>query len=266
VTQSLEVVTNDPAIAAGSSSPCSKCGERPRRRSGSHCNECAAAGERGRRQRKSIRQCGACGAKLPHKGNGCPESMRRRGREKINRDWPGYGDLLTDEKLLYRIGQDWPHVRGFPLPSRLFKGIAPALDDRLIRERRDKDVPLCQTLAAIPAIDQREFLELYVRDVVDAQRWAALPRWKRPIRKGDADDIEIWKFFTMQRLNMEQAASDGQPWSMASQGAQLPQMFGAIARLSASGIQKLTIVMSAYGTMLQYGHDVGDVVTKPWTR
>jgi hypothetical protein len=182
----------------------------------------------------------------------------------INGQWPGYGDLLADESLLARAGQNWPSVAGFPVPSRLFPGLTVALDQRLIRDRRDKDVALCRAVAAVPTVDQREFLELYLRDPKDAQHWAGLPRWKRPIRKGDPDDILVWKFFTMQRLNMEQAASEAPPWSLASQGAQLPQMFGTLMRLTPHGVQKLGLVMNAFGDALQYGRDLGNVIKKPW--
>ena len=165
--------------------------------------------------------------------------------------------------VLNKAGHHWP-VSGYPRPSRVFRGLDAALDQRLIREQRDKDVVLCRAVASVPAVDQREFLELYLHDTADAQHWASLPRWKRPIRKGDADDIEIWKFFTMQRLNMERAATDTPPWPMTSQGAQLPQMFGAIARLSPAGIHKLVTVMNAFGTHLQHGLALGDVVRRPW--
>jgi hypothetical protein len=182
----------------------------------------------------------------------------------ISARWPGYGELLTDKELLRRAGENWPRVAGFPLPSKIFIGLDVNLDARLKREHRDKDVVLCQAVAQVPAVEQREFLELYLRDPIDAQRWARLPAWKRPIRKGDADDQQIWAFFTMQRLNMEQAAREAPPWSMASQGAQLPQMFGAIARLSRDGVQRLVLVMNAFGVALQYGRELGDVTRKPW--
>jgi hypothetical protein len=146
----------------------------------------------------------------------------------------------------------------------VFAGLDPALDQRLIRERRDKDVALCRTIAVLPPTDQREFFELHLKDPNDAQHWAALPKWKRPIRRGDTDDQRIWKFFTMQRLNMEQAARDDPPWSLASQGMQLPQMFGVLRDLSPEGIKKLCSVMSMYGLMLGHHEDVGDVVHKPW--
>jgi hypothetical protein len=189
--------------------------------------------------------------------------MIRRGRANINTQWPGYADLLTDEALLVRAGHDWP-CGGFPLPSQVFAGLDPSLDHGLIRDKRDKDVALCQAVAKIPAADQREFLELYLVDPIDAQHWASLPRWKRPIRKGDPDDIQIWKFFIMQHLNMEQAASDMPPWPMTSQGAQLPQMFGAIDRLSANGLRKLCLVMSTFGWALQHGLPLGSTSKKPW--
>ena len=116
----------------------------------------------------------------------------------------------------------------------------------------------------VPPDDQREFLELFIIDPADARHWAALPRWKRPIRKGDADDVAIWKFFIMQRLNMEQAAAEAPPIPMPSQGAQLPQMFGALTQLSPAGLQKLCTVMTAFGVMLQHCRNVGNVSKKPW--
>lgn len=265
----IEIAKEDPATVAGSSL-CSKCGERPRRSHGPYCLLCAAAYQKARRdlQKISSERCPICKERLPHKQGKCPETQRqcyvRRGRRLLNGRWPGYGDLLADEQLLARAGHSWPSVAGFPVPSQLFPGLNAALDQRLIRDGRDKDVALCRVVASVQAIDQREFLELYLIDPKDAQHWAILPPWKRPIRKGDADDIEIWKFFTMQRLNMEQAASDGQPWPMASQGAQLPQMFGAVNRLTLAGLKKLCLVMSTFGTMLQYGRDLGHVTKKPW--
>ncbi len=172
---------------------------------------------------------------------------------------------MLPEQVLHRAGVSWPTAPAFPPPSTVFPGIEAALDHRLIREQRDKDVALCQALAVIPANDQRDFLELYLFDPADARQWAALPAWKRPIRKGDTDDQQIWKFFTMQRLNMEQAASPTAPaWAMSSQGAQLPQMFGVLAYLSPAGLKKLCLVMSTYGTALQHGHQLGNVTKKPW--
>ena len=181
----------------------------------------------------------------------------------MNARWPEYGDLLP-EQVLYLAGVGWPKMPRFPRASEIFAGLDQKLDERLTREHHDKDVVLCRALAAVPALDQREFLELHLVDPADARHWASLPRWKRPIRKGDKDDIQIWKFFTMQRLNMEQAARDCAPWSMASQGAQLPQMFGALAYLSLEGLKRLVIVMNSYGNMLEQGRDLGDVTKKPW--
>jgi hypothetical protein len=266
----IEIAKEGPATVAGSSL-CSKCRERPRRRHGAYCKPCEMVAQETRRrlQKSLIAHCIKCHARLPHKGGqGCPETMHRwrvqRGRQNINQRWPGYGDLLTNESLLHRAGVHWPGVQGFPLPSELFHGLNAALDQRLIRDGRDKDVKLCQAIASVAAMDQREFLELYLSDPKDAQHWAELPRWKRPIRRGDPDDVLVWKFFTMQRLNMEQAAAEAPPWSMASQGAQLPQMFGTLMRLSPHGVQKLGLVMNAFGDALQYGRDLGNVIKKPW--
>lgn len=188
----------------------------------------------------------------------------------MREEFPGYAEILaavlSDVQRVRILSNFYRRktTRAFPPASQLFAGLDAKLDERLIRDRRDKDVALCQALALIPASEQREFLDLYLVDPADAQRWASLPTWKRPIRKGDKDDIQIWAFFTMQRLNMEQAAREAPPWSMASQGAQLPQMFGALARLSPAGLQKLVLVMNAFGVALQYGRDLGDVTKKPW--
>lgn len=268
-----EGATNDPATVAGSSL-CPNCGLRPRRAANGtrgYCRECHRAWERAHLDQKksSRKQCPLCGAWLPHKGHGCPEKARRyyiqRARQKLNERWPSYGDVVTDEKFLARAGQNWPRIAGYPLPSEVFQGLDASLNHRLIRDQRDKDVTLCQAVSAIPADEQREFLELFLVDPVDAQHWATLPRWQRPIRKGNADDVAVWKFFTMQRLNMEQAAT-GTPWALASQGAQLPQMFGAVARLSLTGVQKLVAVMNGFGLVLQQGRDPGNVMKKPWDR
>lgn len=236
------------------------------------CRACLSARnrEKYRTEKSSSRRCDKCGQRLPHKGaTGCPESRRQylitRGRQRIEQQWPGYTSLLADD-LLRGVGANghWSERSGvFPLPSRLFAGLDAGLDDRLKRESRDKDIVLCRALAAVPKSDQREFLELYLKNPADADRWAALPTWKRPIRKGDADDDLVWAFFTMQRLNMDKAASDA-PWALASQGAQAKQLFGTLARLSLAGVKKLCLLMSTYGAMLQDQRDLGDVVTKPW--
>lgn len=190
--------------------------------------------------------------------------MIGRGRQKINERWPGYGDLLPED-CLNNAGHNWPHHPIYPHPSAIFVGLDPALDQRLVRDKRDKDIALCQTLAAVPVVNQQEFYELYLVDPADARHWLLLPRWKRPIRKGNTDDQQIWKFFTIQRLCMEQAANpEAAAWPMASQGAQLPQTFGVIRYLTPAGLQKLVDVMGSYGTMLQYGRDLGDVTKKPW--
>jgi hypothetical protein len=187
----------------------------------------------------------------------------RRGRRKLNERWPGYGDLVTDDAFLVRCGHSWPRVQLVP-PSTVFAGLSPALDDRLLRLEKVADVACCQAVAAQPTADQREYLELYLQDPVDAAHWARLPVWQRPLRHGDADDRGIWKFYVMQRLNMEQAASPAPPWPLTSQGAQLPQMFGVISTLTLPGYRKLCAVMTTYGVMLQNGLDVGGLRPRPW--
>lgn len=191
------------------------------------------------------------------------------GAQRLDKISPGYAEAMRralPETESTRILSNYYRHRfcRFPKPSEVFVGLDGILDSRLLREKRAMDASLCGALAVLPRTDQREFLDLYLVDPVDAQRWAMLSKWKRPIRKGDKDDRQVWKFFTMQRLNMEQAAREAPPWSMQSQGAQLPQMFGVLSYLSMDGFKKLIAVMSAYGAMLAERQDVGDVVREPW--
>jgi hypothetical protein len=186
----------------------------------------------------------------------------KHGRIRLNERWPGYGDALTDERWLEKIGHSWGRS-AYPAPSFVFPGLNPNVDTRLINVERDKDVTFCRLLAQIPSEEQRDYLELALVDPADAAKWASLPSYQRPIRKGDPDDILIWKFFTMQRLNMDLAA-EGRPWELRSQGAQLPQMFGTIIRLTPAGVHKLCLVMSGYGSVLHAGRPIGNVMKKPW--
>ncbi len=272
--------TRDGTTLTPPSSPlCPECGIRPRVRNGErvrgYCRECDLELQRIQRtyhKKNRSTSCRKCGAKKG-KGEECAKCAQRRtagyGEQRIRERFPGLAEALTaalsDAERLRLFGNFYRNKScRLPRPSQLFSGIDAALDQRLIREHRDKDVTLCQALAKIAAADQRDFLELYLVDPADAQHWATLPTWKRPIRKGDDDDQQIWKFFTMQRLNMEQAARDAPPWSLASQGAQLPQMFGALVRLSPAGLQKLVAVMNTYGVLLQHGRELGNVTKKPW--
>lgn len=219
-------------------------------------------------------KCQQCGKKLPHHGGVCPETRRKWyvkiGKDYIEQQWPGYSELLN-ETMLAKAGRarnrtrNLLNVSGFPKPSELFPGLDPAVDNYLVREKRDKDITLCRIISSIPVHEQREFLNLYLIDVIDAQHWLNLPNWKRPLRKGDIEDQQIWKFFTMQRLCMERASSTS-PWSLASQGAQLPQMFGVLDHLSVNGLKKLVLVMSMFGSALQNGNNIGDLVTPPWVK
>lgn len=265
--RSYQVATEDPSPPL-----CCKCLTRPKRqnthRLRPYCLECELQIQKERRDlhKPATKLCPVCGEHLPHAKNYCPEGMRqgniRRGRIKLNERWPGYGDALTDERWLEKIGHSWGRS-AFPPPSVVFPGLNPNIDARLISVERDKDVAFCRTLAQVPSQEQRDYLELALLDPADATRWASLPPYQRPIRKGDRDDIAIWKFFTMQRLNMNLAATD-YAWALPSQGAQLPQMFGVLAWLTPAGLQKLVLVMSAYGSALQAGRPLGNVTKKPW--
>jgi len=148
-----------------------------------------------------------------------------------------------------------------PAPSTLFPGLVSSLDAPLRHAQRDQDVGLCSHLAAVKPAEQSEFLALYLVDPADAQLWVRLPRWQRPIRKGDKTDRAIWKFFIMQRLNME-AHAHGHVITLKAQGYQLQQMGGVLYGLADAN--RLAAVLSSYGAMLHAGEAVGDTHRPPW--
>jgi hypothetical protein len=151
-------------------------------------------------------------------------------------------------------------------PSRVFPGLNASLDERIIRDGRDKDVPLCTALAGVKQEEQREFYERFLVDVVAASRWVRLPKWQRPIMLGDAQDRLIWKVFTILRLNMELTATSTRPWEkeLASQGQQLVQLAGLLSQITDT--QRLGTFLAGYGALLAKGQDVGDPTRPPWTR
>ena len=57
----------------------------------------------------------------------------------------------------------------------------------------------------------------------------------------------------------------GVPWPLPAQGTQLPQAYAVLRTLSPACLKNLVDVMSTFGTMLQRGEDVGDVIHAPWS-
>jgi hypothetical protein len=169
--------------------------------------------------------------------------------------------LAEDEQRLY-----FDYVtqgRARPLaPSRLFPTLKPALDDRIMREGQARNVPLLRALAAVPADDQREFYERALGDLAAAQRWAALPRWQRPIMTGDRDDQIIWKFFMVYRLRMEAHLRAGDTPAGVGQ-----EMIALAAMLtSLTDHRRLAEVIHRYGAALSHGQELGARSTPPWAK
>ena len=186
--------------------------------------------------------------------------------QKLDTRYPGYwlaiaSALPPDEAA--RLARNFDKANGvsFPPASRVFPGLDAGLDTRLARVELDKDAAFCAELAAMPTAQQRDFLELYLVDPVDARHWATLPAWKRPIRRGDSSDQYIWKFFIQQRLNME-ALARGQAIDLKAQGYQWKQMAGCL--LYITDWRRFALVMSIFASMLHSGQDVGDVINPPW--
>jgi hypothetical protein len=155
----------------------------------------------------------------------------------------------------------WGKHKAFPSASRLFASIDAGLDESLRRHGLDRDIAFCAELAARSPAEQPEFLSLYLADPADARYWASLPRWKRPIRKGDKTDQYIWKWFVQQRLLMDSLAS-GRAIDWKAQGFQLTVMAGALRYIT--DIQRFSLFLSIFGDMLQAGENLGNVVRPPW--
>ena len=88
-----------------------------------------------------------------------------------------------------------------------------------------------------------------------------LPRWQRPIYRGDEQDEHIWRLFTLERLNMEMHEK-GRPKSLPVQGRDWV-MRAHVLRLITER-DRLFEVFQTYGSMLAHGEDVGDPTRPPW--
>jgi hypothetical protein len=273
VVEDKDVVDN--RSAAPPSHACSKCSETrwwwQRNGQGAgrwRCKTCFARQQREYRlQSTGRRACRRCGQVGP-KNKECVACVQRRnamlGLQKIE---PEYAEILrqrldneTFTRLLSNLYKN--HSVRFPLPSTLFPGLGPAMDVYLKREGRDQDVSLCSALAALPVEDQLEFLSRAVVDRVQADRWARLPRWQRPIMAADEHDKNIWRLFDILRLNL-----DG--LEMAAQGTVFVQLSGVLnAILAAPKIEdrrRLHAVLYEYGRMLLRDKQIiGDPDRPPW--
>src|SRR4030095_16564356 len=117
--------TDRAAVARSVTSLCSKCGKEPRLQGTTglrtYCRECDNDVQRERRRRQKsqlirrqksqLMYCIDCHQPLPHrKGTGCPKRQQEycitRGRKILNEQWPGYGDVITDEAFLVRVSKN----------------------------------------------------------------------------------------------------------------------------------------------------------------
>jgi hypothetical protein len=154
------------------------------------------------------------------------------------------------------------HVR-FPHASDLFPGLQPQFDEVLTANGYLRDTTLCETMAALDPIDQREFYERYQKDPVIALRWAKLPRWKRPLVVGDSDDRQIWKFFVMFRLAMENNTEEPlRRLALFGQGDLMARMATVLSYVK--DLQRLSTMLGLYGSTLMHHRSVGNASTPPW--
>jgi hypothetical protein len=237
----------------------------------SYCRVCNTKAARAKRQVRSVQKiklCSDCGKRLPHANGYCAVTRAtyrlKIGAETLEAQWPGYADALKAagyDQVIVNVGNHPRTASGFPPPSQIFPGLSSTVDGVLIREGHEKNVTLCRALAVLSAAEQWDYLHLYLKDPEDARHWASLPRWKRPIRKGDKVDHHIWSFFRQYFINIASHAN-GHTVNLRAQGTQLKAMAGALWYVTDP--VRLGSVLSSFGDLLQRGEDPGDVTTKPW--
>lgn len=259
------------AVSAPPPSVCPKCGGAfTRYKNGRgveyrRCDGCRYAKRRLLSTTKTgTKRCADCGGRLPHKGKEqrCPATRHRylieRGRQRIERQWPGYAAVLP-EHVLANAGHN--KRVAYPPPSQLVPGVAPGMDAVLMRAQQDKNVALCRELAGLTPSEQSTFFTLYLADPADARHWARLPTWKRPIRKGDITDQYIWKFFVQQRLNMA-ALAEGRTIDWKAQGYQWTVMAACFRYIKDP--ERFATVLGTFADLLHRGQELGDVQRPPW--
>ena len=168
------------------------------------CLECLKA--RGKAKRMVVRSvkpgiCAKCGAQI--RASECLDCVTRRqaayGRRKLEQaysaDYVARFDQLpaAERDRIFRNVYRWPTSR-LPALTQLFPGLEPWVENTLKREKREKDMALCAAVAAIPAADQRGYLERALVDRAQADRWAARHSTSGRSWRGDEDDKRIWHF------------------------------------------------------------------------
>jgi len=129
----------------------------------------------------------------------------------------------------------------------------PSLPQREIATWPDKVIP--PPLRAARATREAK------QDAKIEARRATIPRWQDAIYRGDAQDVHIWRFFTMERLWMDKTAR-GEPWSLDSQAEALKLRAGILRQITDR--DRLFSVLYGYAVAISRGHDVGDPTTPPW--
>lgn len=181
-----------------------------------------------------------------------------------HRNWESTLRAHPDQALVHKYASIFLRDRKFnPRIAHFFPKIHPSLAKRLVASGANLNVGTCATLSEIRREDQGQYLDLYERNPIDAKRWACLAPWKRPIRDKTPENEAIWKAFTILRLWMERAATDGvDAWSLASQGHNLRQLAGALGQVKDT--TKLQLVLSGYGGLLADGKPPENRSTPPW--
>jgi len=158
----------------------------------------------------------------------------------------------------------------YPLPSEIFPTLQPGIDTWLLKHGHDKDPSLCERIAGLGRMDQAEFCRLYLEDPQDAEYWSTLPRWKRPIRRGDASDRIIWKIFVVTRTQLENYLMGGSTnrkllgMTLNQQAGMLEELYKLSTRMKVDGIARLNTVMRGFSAVMESGDELGDPAHAPF--
>jgi hypothetical protein len=159
-----------------------------------------------------------------------------------------------------------PSRRGAKAPARCVKPATACATCATTSWRRTKRGGVwyceeCRRRNVTKAAQATQQRRLDAREAALQAKRATLPRWQQAIYRGDAQDVLIWRLFTLERIAMEHYAKGGAA-SLDVQGrtwvirAHLDQEISERARLFS--------VFQSYGAMLAHKENVGDPTRPPW--
>jgi len=185
--------------------------------------------------------------------------------------------------LLVRVARLPNVAKAFPRTGRWgvrldLAIVYPTLETGVIRQLatagRDTDVELLDALAALPAGEQRGYLDRALAGrMAEAAAWVAIPRWQRALLPRDKEAEEIWSAFRLLYLHLEgcdaMARETGGKAMTVGARANFWRTFGGklAGEHGVRNPERWSSVFTVFGWMLEHEPGrLGDVATPPWSR